>query len=108
MPQTFSIPSQRVERSPLGSFGYYRLKFHNGALYAIPHRVDRLVRDGGQMMLDRDYDRLWRALTDAIYCEREFYRRNHWSYDWNRHIGLHQARTWLRRERAAEALRRAA
>ena len=97
-----------TQHRPLGSFGYYRIKFHNGARYALPHRVDRLVRDGGQMMVERDYDRLWKALTDAIYVERALYRRNSWSYDWNRHIGLHQARTWLRRERAAEQRRIAA
>lgn len=87
---------------------FYRGKFDWGARHALPHRIDRLVRGGGAMAEAREFDRLWRALTDAIYCEREHFRRDHWSYDFNRHIGLHQARTWLRRERAAEQRRMAA
>jgi len=104
-----TLPCMRDERQERADMiGFYRRKFHNGARYALPHRIDRLVHDGGKMSEERDYDRLWRALTDAIWCQREAYRRGRWTYDWNKHIGLHQARTWLRRERAAQRMEKAA
>lgn len=88
--------------------GYYRRKFNEGAKHVLPHRLDRLVSHGGALMRARDYDMLWTMLTNAIWVERRLRAKDSWGYDENRHIGLHQARTWLRRERAAEQRRIAA
>lgn len=111
-PLPVRIDSPRPHVRPDGSINaiaYWRGMFNRGAKYVLPHRVDRLVRDGGAMMQARDFDRLWRELTNEIACQKAFAKRRYdHLYDENKHIGLHQARTWLRRERAAEQRRMAA
>lgn len=102
------ILAHRVRSSALR---HMRTALSSGAArYVRERHLPRLFPDGlgDDLVALGDGRTIINALSEAIRIEREGERVGHWSHDWPRLVGLHQARIAERRTLRAGAFEEAA